>query len=61
MISQAASRRISVYVMAPAMWTGSSSRMVMLLHAVSKTNAAVLDSVLKDLKGQGYVFKLLPQ
>jgi peptidoglycan-N-acetylmuramic acid deacetylase len=34
---------------------------ILLLHAVSRTNTAVLDSMLKNLKGQGYVFKLLPR
>jgi peptidoglycan-N-acetylmuramic acid deacetylase len=34
---------------------------IMLLHAVSKTNYLVLDSVIKSLKAQGYVFKLLPR
>lgn len=33
---------------------------IMLLHAVSKTNTEILDSVLKDAKAQGYVFELLP-
>lgn len=33
---------------------------IMLIHAVSKTNAEILDSVLKDAKSQGYVFELLP-
>lgn len=32
---------------------------ILLLHAVSRDNADVLDSVLKDLKQQGYVFKSL--
>ena len=34
---------------------------VLLLHAVSKDNANVLDSVIKDLKKQGYVFKSLDE
>lgn len=33
---------------------------IMLIHAVSKTNAEILDSVLKEAKSQGYVFELLP-
>lgn len=32
---------------------------VLLLHAVSKDNAEILDKVIKDLKSQGYVFKSL--
>ncbi len=32
---------------------------ILLLHAVSKDNAEVLDKVLKDLKKQGYIFKSL--
>jgi len=32
---------------------------VLLLHAVSKDNAEVLDRVIKDLKSQGYKFKSL--
>lgn len=32
---------------------------IMLLHAVSKTNTEILDSVLKELKQQGYEFKTL--
>lgn len=31
---------------------------IMLLHAVSKTNTEILDSVLKELKSQGYSFEL---
>ena len=34
---------------------------VLLLHAVSKDNADVLDSVIKDLKKQGYTFKSLDE
>lgn len=33
---------------------------IMLIHAVSKTNAEILDSVLKEAKAEGYVFELLP-
>lgn len=33
---------------------------IMLIHAVSKTNTEILDSVLKEAKSQGYVFELLP-
>ena len=32
---------------------------ILLLHAVSKDNADVLDKVIKDLKSQGYTFKSL--
>jgi len=32
---------------------------ILLLHAVSKDNAEVLDRVIKDLKNQGYTFKSL--
>lgn len=32
---------------------------VLLLHAVSKDNAAVLDRVIKDLKSEGYCFRSL--
>lgn len=32
---------------------------IMLLHAVSDTNLAILDDVLKELKNQGYEFKSL--
>jgi len=32
---------------------------ILLLHAVSKDNAEVLDKVIKDLKSQGYTFKSL--
>lgn len=32
---------------------------IMLLHAVSDTNTAILDEVLKELKAQGYEFKSL--
>ncbi|MBQ3181393.1 MAG: delta-lactam-biosynthetic de-N-acetylase [Clostridia bacterium] len=34
---------------------------ILLLHAVSKDNAEVLDKVIKDLKSQGYVFKSLEE
>ncbi|MEG1255918.1 delta-lactam-biosynthetic de-N-acetylase [Clostridium sp.] len=33
---------------------------IMLIHAVSKTNTDILDSILKEAKAQGYVFELLP-
>lgn len=33
---------------------------VMLVHAVSKTNTEILDEVIKEIKAQGYEFKLLP-
>ena len=33
--------------------------MICLLHAVSKTNAEILDSLLKEWKAQGYEFKTL--
>lgn len=33
--------------------------MICLLHAVSKTNASILDSLIKDWKSQGYEFKTL--
>ena len=32
---------------------------IMLLHATSKTNANILDSVLKDIKNKGYEIKSL--
>ncbi len=32
---------------------------ILLLHAVSKDNAEILDKVIKDLKAQGYTFKSL--
>lgn len=32
---------------------------ILLLHAVSKDNANILDKVIKDLKAEGYVFKSL--
>jgi len=32
---------------------------ILLLHAVSKDNAEILDRVIKDLKAQGYTFKSL--
>ena len=32
---------------------------ILLLHAVSKDNAEILDKVIKDLKSQGYTFKSL--
>lgn len=34
---------------------------VFLLHSVSKTNAEILDSVLKDLKNEGYTFHTLDE
>lgn len=34
---------------------------ILLLHAVSKDNAEILDKVIKDLKNQGYVFKSLDE
>lgn len=34
---------------------------VLLLHAVSKDNAEVLDSVIKEIKKRGYVFKSLDE
>ena len=34
---------------------------ILLLHAVSKDNADVLDRVIKDLKSQGYVFRSLDE
>lgn len=34
---------------------------ILLLHAVSKDNAEILDKVIKDLKNQGYVFKSLEE
>ena len=34
---------------------------ILLLHAVSADNAAILDKVIKDLKNQGYVFKSLEE
>ncbi|GAA0120852.1 MAG: delta-lactam-biosynthetic de-N-acetylase [Clostridium argentinense] len=33
---------------------------IMLVHAVSKTNTEILDEVIKEIKAQGYEFKLLP-
>ena len=33
---------------------------IMLIHAVSKTNTEILDSILKEAKTQGYEFELLP-
>jgi len=33
---------------------------IILLHAVSSSNAEALDRILKDLKAQGYEFSLLP-
>lgn len=32
---------------------------ILLLHAVSRDNAEILDKVIKDLKSQGYIFKSL--
>lgn len=34
---------------------------VLLLHAVSKDNANILDRIIKDLKNEGYVFKSLDE
>lgn len=34
---------------------------ILLLHAVSKDNAEILDKVIKDLKSQGYIFKSLEE
>jgi peptidoglycan-N-acetylmuramic acid deacetylase len=33
--------------------------MICLLHAVSKTNATILDSLIKEWKNRGYEFKTL--
>lgn len=33
---------------------------IMLIHAVSKTNTEILDSVIKEAKAQGYEFELFP-
>lgn len=33
---------------------------ILLIHAVSKTNTEILDTVLKEAIGQGYQFELLP-
>ncbi len=33
---------------------------ILLIHAVSKTNTEILDSVLKESKAQGYEFQLFP-
>ena len=33
---------------------------ILLIHAVSKTNTEILDSVLKESKSQGYEFQLFP-
>ena len=33
--------------------------MICLLHAVSKTNAQILDSLIKEWKNEGYEFKTL--
>ena len=35
--------------------------MICLLHAVSKTNATILDSLIKEWKSQGYEFKTLDE
>lgn len=35
--------------------------MICLLHAVSKTNAVILDSMIKEWKNQGYEFKILDE
>ena len=40
---------------------GAHSGGIMLLHAVSKTNASVLKKVLTDLKEEGFVFKSLEE
>lgn len=32
---------------------------IILLHAVSKTNSEILDSVIRDWKNQGYTFESL--
>ena len=37
----------------------SHNGMICLLHAVSKTNASMMDSLIKDWKKQGYEFKTL--
>ena len=34
---------------------------VMLLHATSKDNAEILDSVIKDIKQMGYEFKSIDE
>jgi peptidoglycan-N-acetylmuramic acid deacetylase len=34
---------------------------IMLLHAVSKTNTQILDSVITELENQGYTFKSLDE
>lgn len=33
---------------------------ILLIHAVSKTNTEILDSILKECKSQGYEFQLFP-
>ncbi len=33
---------------------------ILLIHAVSKTNTEILDSILKEAKAQGYEFELFP-
>ncbi len=38
---------------------GVNDGAILLLHAVSKDNAEILDKVIKDLKAQGYTFKSL--
>ncbi len=38
---------------------GTRPGMICLLHAVSKTNAEILDSLIKEWKNQGYEFKTL--
>ncbi|MDP4087700.1 MAG: delta-lactam-biosynthetic de-N-acetylase [Bacillota bacterium] len=44
-----------------AILEGAHPGAIMLLHAVSKTNMELLDEVLKELKSQGYEFKLLTE
>ena len=34
---------------------------IMLLHATSKTNMEILDTVIKEIKGMGYEFKSLEE
>ena len=34
---------------------------IMLLHANSKTNAEILDTIIKEIKNQGYTFQSLDQ
>lgn len=42
------------------MLNGVHNGCIMLVHAVSKTNTEILDEVIKEIKSQGYEFKLLP-